>query len=199
MIGIIDYGAGNLLSVKKALAYLGADCKIVHKKNDFNGVDKLILPGVGAFQSAIDQLKRRGLYKIIKKWLACNTPFLGICLGMQVLFECSEESQDGRGFGVFPGKVLHFKKLKVPQIGWNQVAITKNSKIMSNIRNKSFFYFLHSYFVRPDDNDITVGTTDYGLTYASVVARDNIYAVQFHPEKSGATGLQLLKNWVELC
>jgi len=199
MIGIVDYGAGNILSVKKALEYLGIDCKIIESETDFKEVEKIILPGVGAFQSAIQKLKFTGIHGIIKNWLLSNKPFLGICLGMQLLFEESEESKDAEGFGIFKGKVIRFSNKKVPQIGWNQVATTQASKIMKGIKRSSFFYFLHGYFVQPQDDDIVVGITEYGVVYPSVIEKGNIYAVQFHPEKSGEVGLKLIKNWIKKC
>lgn len=199
MIGIIDYGAGNLLSVKKALSYLHVDCKIIKTKNDFNRVKKIILPGVGAFQSAIQRLKDTGVYGITRDWLSANKPFLGICLGMQLLFEASDESKGAAGFSVFKGKALRFKSEKVPQIGWNQVHIQQKSKLMNGIKDNSFFYFLHGYFVRPINTNIVIGTTDYNTVYPSVIKSGNIYAVQFHPEKSSSVGLKLLNNWVKIC
>lgn len=199
MIGIIDYGAGNLLSVKKALDYLSVDCKIINTKNDFNRVKKIILPGVGAFQSAIQRLKDTGVYEITRDWLSDNKPFLGICLGMQLLFEASDESKETAGFSLFKGKALRFKSEKVPQIGWNHVHIQRKSKIMSGIKDNSFFYFLHGYFVHPINTNIVVGTTNYNTVYPSVIKKGNIYAVQFHPEKSSSVGLKLLNNWVKIC
>ena len=197
MIGIIDYGAGNLLSVKKALEYLGENPRIIHSQKDLEGMEKLILPGVGAFQSAIENLKSRGIYKDLREWLVSDRPFLGICLGMQLLFEESEESGGARGFGIFRGKVLRFKERKVPQIGWNRVSIRKRSRMMDGIGDGSFFYFLHGYFVGAVDEKITVGETEYGITYSSVIEKSNIFAVQFHPEKSGKNGLKLLQNWIK--
>jgi glutamine amidotransferase len=199
MIGIIDYGAGNLLSVKKALDYLNADSRVVHTQNDLVEIDRIILPGVGAFQSAIEKLKSSRMYSFINKWLVSNKPFLGICLGMQVLFEGSEESEGVHGLGIFKGKVMRFKDYKVPQIGWNQVKIVRGSKIMDGIEDKSFFYFLHAYYVKSHRDDLVVGATEYGLEYVSVIEEENICAVQFHPEKSGTVGLKLLKNWIEIC
>ena len=195
MIGIIDYGAGNILSVKKALEYLSIDCKIIKSESDFKGIGKIILPGVGAFQAAVEKLKRSGTYEIINNWLRSNRPFLGICLGMQLLFEESEESKGVKGFGIFNGKVVRFRTQKVPQIGWNQVTIKRESKIMRDIKDGSFFYFLHGYFAEPQDKTIAVGDTDYHTVYSSAIEKGNICAVQFHPEKSGKIGLQLLKNW----
>ena len=199
MIGIIDYGAGNLLSVKKALDYLGADSRVVHAKNDLAEIDRIILPGVGAFRSAIEKLKSVRMYCAINEWLLANRSFLGICLGMQVLFESSEESKGVHGLGIFKGKVMRFKDYKVPQIGWNQVKIVRESKIMDGIEDKSFFYFLHGYYVKSHSDDLVVGATEYGLDYVSVIEKENICAVQFHPEKSGTVGLKLLKNWIEIC
>ncbi|MFH0888978.1 MAG: imidazole glycerol phosphate synthase subunit HisH [Planctomycetota bacterium] len=196
MIGIIDYGAGNLLSIKKAMEHLGVKCRIINTKNKFKGITKVILPGVGAFQSAIRKLKSTGIYEITKDWLLSDKPFLGICLGMQLLFEESEESAGVKGFGVFKGKVIRFKRGKVPQIGWNRVHIKRKSKLMSNIKDDSFFYFLHGYFAKPADGDIITGTTEYNTVYPSMVERGNICGVQFHPEKSSAMGLKLLRNWV---
>lgn len=197
MIGIIDYGAGNLLSVKKALEYLGEKPRIIHSQKDLEGMEKLILPGVGAFQSAIENLKSRGIYEVIREWLVSDRPFLGICLGMQLLFEESEESDGAKGFEIFRGKVLRFKERKVPQIGWNRVSIRKRSRMMDGIEDGSFFYFLHGYFVGAVDEEITVGETKYGITYSSVIEKSNIFAVQFHPEKSGKNGLKLLQNWIK--
>jgi glutamine amidotransferase len=200
MIGIIDYGAGNLLSVRKALDYFSFNCKIVKTKDEFSDIDKIILPGVGAFQTAVEKLRSSGLYKPLLEWVKNDKPFLGICLGMQLLFESSTEADiDTKGFGIFKGSVLKFKSHKVPQIGWNQVKIKNRSDIFKDIDNLSFFYFLHSYYVKTKDNNITIGLTNYSIEYTSVVQKGNIFGVQFHPEKSGDIGLNLLKNWVNLC
>ncbi len=198
MIGIVDYGAGNLLSVKKALEYLGTQYKVVESKKDFRGIDGLILPGVGAFRSAILRLVFSGMYEHIDDWIRADRPFLGICLGMQLLFETSEEAEDTRGFGIFRGNVVEFERYKVPQIGWNNVSIKRNSPLMEGIDDSSFFYFLHGYYVRTEES-IVIGTTEYGVSYPSVIGKGKIYAVQFHPEKSGKIGLNLLKNWVRQC
>ncbi len=199
MIGIIDYGAGNLRSVKKAIDYLQVESRIVRHAADFAGISKLILPGVGAFGAAIDTLQAQALYDPVDAWLQADRPFLGICLGMQMLFESSGESEGIQGFGVFPGRVPPFRQGKVPQIGWNQVAQVRPSPLFTEIADQAFFYFLHGYYVDAADESIVIGQTEYGLTYTSAVARGNCYAVQFHPEKSGALGIQLLKNWVTLC
>lgn len=204
-VGIVDYGASNLLSVMKALDFLGCEGRVIRSKRDIESVDRLILPGVGAFQSAIERLKSSGVHGRVGEWLESDRPFLGICLGLQVLFEGSEESRGADGFGVFKGKVRRFRSRKVPQIGWNQVSIKKGnrggkgSRLMNGIDDNSFFYFLHGYYASPKDESIVVGTTDYGMTYASAIEKGNICAVQFHPEKSGTVGLRLLRNWVSSC
>jgi imidazole glycerol phosphate synthase glutamine amidotransferase subunit len=199
MIGIIDYEAGNLLSVKGALDYLGADYTNISRKEDFEHVDKIILPGVGAFEAAIQKVKSKGIYESVSEWIFQNKPFLGICLGLQLLFEESEESQGVRGLGIFKGKVIRFRHQKVPQIGWNQVRIKRASKILNGINDHSYFYFLHSYFAHPHDDDLVVGTTEYGIDYPSIIEKGSLCAVQFHPEKSGEAGLKFLENWVKLC
>lgn len=199
MIGIVDYGAGNLLSVRKAMEHLGVRSKIVSSRDDFGGVEKMILPGVGAFQAAVERLRCSGIFEDIKDWLLSDKPFLGICLGMQLLFEESEESVGTGGFSICGGRVIRFRHRKVPQIGWNTVLAKRESKIMDGIEDGNFFYFLHGYFVKPQADDIVVGTTEYGTVYPSLIEKGNTYAVQFHPEKSGEAGLKLLRNWVEQC
>lgn len=198
MIGIIDYGAGNLLSVQKAFDFLGVDTAIVRSVDDLTLITKMVLPGVGAFESAVNGLHSAKLFHPIKNWLQKNKPFLGICLGMQILFEKSEESENVKGFSIFKGSCTQFKQVKVPQIGWNTVNVVNPSKIFEGIKTYSFFYFLHGYFVSTPD-DIVMGTTEYGVEYPSVIEYKNICAVQFHPEKSGNTGVRLLKNWVMTC
>jgi glutamine amidotransferase len=197
MIGIIDYGAGNLRSVKKALDFLQVKSRIVHSAADFAGLEKLILPGVGAFQAAADKLREYGMYQPIREWIAADRPFLGICVGMQVLFESGEESPGAAGLGVFAGEVPRFQHHKVPQIGWNNIRIKKPSPLLSGIPDGTFFYFLHGYYCRPANPEIVVAETEYGITYPAIVQRGNTFAVQFHPEKSAEMGLRLLQNWVE--
>jgi len=198
MIGIIDYGAGNLKSVKKALDFLKVENRIIRQASEMEGMQKIILPGVGAFQSAMKSLERQNLIAPIREWLEADQPFLGICLGMQLLMESSEESADYAGFGVFQGTVRRFEHRRVPQIGWNQVAQTQASPLWKNIPDNSFFYFIHGYYVAPEDTSIVIGKTEYGIEYSSAIQKGNIFAVQFHPEKSASLGLQLLKNWVKL-
>ncbi len=198
MIGIIDYGAGNIQSVKNALDFLKLKSCIIKEPKDMETVDKIILPGVGAFGFAVKRLQQSGLFDKIIKWLKSGQPFLGICLGLQLLFESSEESKGIRGFGLFSGSIKRFNKNKVPQIGWNDVHIVKPSPLVGRSK-KIFFYFLHSYYVHTPEKNLIVGITEYSIKYPSIINRDNIYGVQFHPEKSGKSGLTLLKNWVERC
>ncbi|UCE05744.1 MAG: imidazole glycerol phosphate synthase subunit HisH [bacterium] len=198
MIAIIDYGAGNLKSVKKAFDYLKVESQIISNSEELTDAKKVILPGVGAFGAAVDKLLETGLYDSIQDWLNANRPFLGICLGMQLLFETSSESPNVKGLSVFEGKNLRFSSGKVPHIGWNQVQIKKPSQLFDGIADGSFFYFLHGYYIAPADQDLVTATTEYGISYPSVIESGNIYAVQFHPEKSGDIGLKLLKNWVDL-
>lgn len=198
MIAIIDYGAGNLKSVKKAFDFLSVSSRVVSKPEDLHDVDKIVLPGVGAFGAAMEKLINHGFQETLIKWTDENKPFLGICLGMQLLFESSTESTGVPGLGILSGKNLQFQKGKVPQIGWNKVHARKHSKLLNGIDDGSFFYHLHGYYVAPENDNIIVAETEYGIKYPSVINSGNIYAVQFHPEKSGDIGLKLLKNWVEL-
>ncbi|MEO0190443.1 MAG: imidazole glycerol phosphate synthase subunit HisH [candidate division WOR-3 bacterium] len=198
MIGIIDYGAGNIHSVKNALDFLKFKSCIIKEPKDMRSVDRIILPGVGAFGFAVERLQQTGLFESIIEWLKDNRPFLGICLGMQLLFESSEESKKIEGFGIFKGYVKRFNINKVPQIGWNNIDILKKSPLLG-FRENPFFYFLHSYYVNTTEKDLIIGVTEYGVKYPSIINRNNIYGVQFHPEKSGKNGLRILKNWVERC
>jgi glutamine amidotransferase len=199
MIAIIDYGAGNLHSVKKAFDYLKEETIIASQPEDLKESDKIVLPGVGAFGPAIEKLIKTGFYEITYKWLSENKPFLGICLGMQMLFEESEESSGTKGFGIFKGICSRFKKGKVPQIGWNRIKIAKDSPLLEGIKEESFFYFLHGYYAEVENKEIVTATTDYFITYSSMIEKGNIFAVQFHPEKSGEIGLKMLSNWVKKC
>lgn len=199
MIAIIDYGAGNLRSVKKAFDYLNVKSQVISRSEQLANAEKIVLPGVGAFGAAIEKLHESGFYKAIREWLILNKPFLGICLGMQLLLETSPESPGVKGLSIFKGENLRFDAGKVPQIGWNQVQIQKKSKLFEGIPGGSFFYFLHGYYLAPTDHELIVATTGYGIEYPSAIENGNIAAVQFHPEKSGAVGLKLLENWVKLC
>jgi imidazole glycerol-phosphate synthase subunit HisH len=191
MIAIIDYGSGNLKSVKKAFEKIGIDTIITNKKKEIEKADKIVLPGVGSFGFIMKKLKNKDLEKSIKKAIKNGKPYLGICLGMQILFEESEESPGVKGLGILKGKVKKFKKGKVPQIGWNKI-IPKN-KIFKN----DFFYFVNSFYVIPSDKKIIASTTKYFQNFASAIKYKNITAVQFHPEKSGKAGLKFLDRWIK--
>ncbi|MFH2027797.1 MAG: imidazole glycerol phosphate synthase subunit HisH [Nanoarchaeota archaeon] len=199
MIAIIDYGAGNLASVKNALDKLGVKSKITDKASDIMAADKVIFPGVGSFGDVMNALKERKLIDAIKKVID-SKPFLGICLGMQVLFEESEESAGVKGLSVFKGKVRRFKSktLKIPQIGWNSINIKKKESVLDGVKDGSYFYFVHSYYIDPSDKDMILTTTDYGVEFVSSIAKDNVIGMQFHPERSGEIGLKILENFVKL-
>ncbi|MBW2980635.1 imidazole glycerol phosphate synthase subunit HisH [Candidatus Woesearchaeota archaeon] len=198
MIIVIDYGAGNLKSVTKALDALGVKNKVTSKAKDIEKADKIILPGVGNFGDMMKSLKKKKLIEPIKKAIKSNKPYLGICLGLQALFEESEESPGVKGLGILKGKVKRFKpkNLKIPQIGWNSINIKKKSKLLRNVKDASYVYFVHSYYVNPRDSSIVLATTDYGVDFVSSVCKGNICATQFHPEKSGSVGMQILSNFV---
>jgi glutamine amidotransferase len=195
VIGIVDYGAGNIRSLGNALDRLGKQFFVSQDVNELQRAEKLILPGVGEARSAIESLDRIGLLQ----WLTTvSVPFLGICIGMQILFEHSDE-RDTPCLGIVPGRVARFNttSLKVPHMGWNRVSVTGQSPLFEGIRDGEFFYFVHSFGapIVPD----TIGATDYGRQFSSAIQRKNFYGVQFHAEKSGNAGLQLLRNFSELC
>ncbi len=200
MIAIIDYGSGNLHSVQKAVAVSGGDMLVTENPEEILGASKIIIPGVGAFADCMKGLETRNLVEVVKTAASSNTPILGICVGMQLLFEESEEKGLHKGLGLIPGRVTLFTQtnIKVPQIGWNQVEIVKPSPLVDGIQNDDYFYFNHSYYCVPTDTNDILTITEYGLRYASSVVRGNIFGVQFHPEKSQTVGLQLLKNFVEM-
>lgn len=194
MIVIIDYGLGNLGSVKNALDKLGIDSVISSSPRDIQVGSGLILPGVGSASEGMKNLRRSGLDKVIRKQIEKEKPLLGICLGMQLLFPSSEEG-NVKCLNVIDGKVKKFKTdLKVPQIGWNQV-MKKSSRLFSGIKDGSYFYFVHSYYCQPKETRIKIGITDYGITFCSAIEKQNVFGVQFHPEKSGKNGLVLLNNF----
>jgi len=199
MIAIIDYGMGNLRSVQKALEKVGAQTVITNQAGDIEKAEKIVLPGVGAMQPAMKKLKQLGLIPTIRIVIKEGKPFLGICLGLQLLFEKSSEGGNVQGLGVLPGCVERFKKLKVPHMGWNQLAIkNKKSPLLKNIDNKANVYFCHSYYVKPTEKGVVASTTDYGVDFVSTITKGNLFGVQFHPEKSQVVGLQILKNFVKL-
>jgi glutamine amidotransferase len=199
MIAIIDYGMGNLRSVQRAFEYVGAEAVVTTDRATIEAASAVVLPGVGAFGQAMANLERAGLTDVIRQVIAQGRPFLGICLGLQLLFEESEEMGQHRGLGIFGGQVKRFDvNLKVPQIGWNQIHIRRASPLLEGVADGSYAYFVHSYYVAPADLEIILATTDYGIDYASVVGQDNIFGIQFHPEKSQAVGLRILRNFTAL-
>ena len=203
MITIVDYGMGNLRSVSKAFETQGYAVKVTSNARDIGDANGLVLPGVGAFGECMSNLERHGLVEPIKEYINSGRPFLGICLGFQILFENSEESPGVNGLGLFKGKVVRFpdfgeKRIKVPQMGWNRINFEAGSSVLNNIPEGSWFYFVHSYYVRPEDNGLNIITSNYGIEFAAAVEKDNIFACQFHPEKSGQQGLNLVKNFARL-
>lgn len=201
MIAIIDYGIGNLGSVKNALDYLNIENVITSDKNVILNADKVILPGVGAFGDAINTFNSLGLDKVIDELVKNNTPILGICVGMQMLFKGSHEYGYHEGLGILNGEIVKFStdtEDKIPQIGWNQIKVTRENKLLKGVDNKDL-YFVHSYYLTNDDDEAAIAKTTYaGVTYTSAVNKGNIYATQFHPEKSGNVGLQILRNFGDL-
>lgn len=200
MIAIIDYGIGNLQSVLNAFLSLGFEAKITSNPDEILAADKVVLPGVGAFGDAIDTFRARGFEPVINKLVENNTPLLGICVGMQMLFDISYEYGVHKGLGLLTGQIKRFEDnhLKVPQIGWNTLEIVKDSPLLKGISNNSYVYFVHSYRLSAADLNDVVAFTDYGVRYGVMVQKNNVYGVQFHPEKSGEVGLQILKNFGEL-
>ncbi|MEN7973257.1 MAG: imidazole glycerol phosphate synthase subunit HisH [Verrucomicrobiota bacterium] len=204
MIGIIDYGMGNLGSVSNAFRFLGLDAKIVTRKQEMDSCRAVLLPGVGAFGDCMNHLVEHDFADALRNWVRAGNPLMGICLGLQALFDSSEESPGVSGLGIFPGTVKHFdlpKELKVPQIGWNRMAeVQPDCPMFNGIDDESFFYLVHSYYVCPEDEAIVAGKTEYGIEYCSGVWKDNVFATQFHPEKSQSAGLRMLGNfwdWAE--
>ena len=198
MIAIIDYGVGNLGSVLNAFKYLGYDCVVTSNKEEILNADKVVLPGVGAFKDAMDAFREKGFVDVINKVIENNKPILGICVGMQMLFEYSYEYGKHEGLGIFKGNIIKFddSNYKVPQIGWNQIKVKNDNKLLKGLDGK-YVYFVHSYHV--DNSEYSISETEYAnCIYPSAVNYKNIYATQFHPEKSGEVGLQILKNFGEL-
>lgn len=199
MIAIIDYGMGNLKSVTNALEKLGADAVVTRDKKVIKAARAIILPGVGAFGKCIENLEKLELLSFIKETIEEGKQYLGICLGMQVLFESSEEAPGIAGMGVLKGTVPRFTgNIKIPHMGWNNIKIVKEAEILQGIENSEYFYFVHSYYCSPEDKGIVATTTPYGEEFASSVQKDNIFACQFHPEKSQGVGLKLLQNFINL-
>ncbi|MCI7322138.1 MAG: imidazole glycerol phosphate synthase subunit HisH [Lachnospiraceae bacterium] len=201
MISIIDYNAGNLKSVEKALLYLGQECEITRDFHRIETADKVILPGVGAFGDAMEQLKKYELDKVIREVTAAGTPFLGICLGLQLLFEGSDESEGVEGLHILDGQILRIPDqpgLKIPHIGWNSLTLQNEGCLFRGIDSNPYVYFVHSYYLKAADEKIVKATTEYSTTIHASVEQGNVFACQFHPEKSGKVGLSILNNFAEL-
>ena len=197
MIAIIDYGAGNLQSVEKALRHLGCQCQITADPGELAAAQAAVLPGVGAFGDAMGQLRARELEEPIRQFVSSGKPFLGICLGLQILFEESEESPGVKGLGLLRGRVLRLPKesgLKIPHIGWNSLAVSMPGGLFAGVEGEPYVYFVHSYYLRAEE-DVVTATAEYGTTIHAAVQKGNLLACQFHPEKSGQVGLSLLENF----
>lgn len=198
---IIDYGAGNLHSVKNALDFLGAKSIISSDEKIISRADRVVLPGVGSFGDAMSALRKSGLDRAVYDAIEKDKPLLGICLGLQMMFEESEESPGVSGLGVFKGKVVRIPKkegLKIPHMGWNDIAVMKESKILKGLGENPYVYFVHSYYLKADNEGDVSAYTEYGERLGIAVEKNNVFATQFHPEKSGETGMRILKNFIEL-
>lgn len=200
MIAIIDYDAGNIRSVEKAMSFLGAEAVLTRDRDTILKADKAILPGVGNFKDAMVRIREFGLEDTIHEFVKSQKPFLGICLGLQLMFESSEESPGEKGLCLLPGKCMKIPsdELKVPQIGWNSLMFPKKSKLFDGISDGAYVYFVHSYYLEAGDESDVAATTEYGVHIHAAVEHDNIFACQFHPEKSSDVGLKILKNFISL-
>jgi glutamine amidotransferase len=198
-VAIIDYGVGNLRSVEKAFAATGCEAVVSGDEGVLRAAERLVLPGVGAFAACMKALSERGFDRLVRERATAGTPLLGVCVGMQLLFEESDEFGATPGLGLLRGRVKRFSdELVVPHVGWNRVDQVREHPLFVEVAHQSFFYFVHSYYCEPHDNSVAAGETEYGVRYASVVAHKNICGVQFHPEKSQDTGLRLLRNFARL-
>lgn len=201
MIAIIDYDAGNIKSVEKAMLLLGQEVEITRDRDKILGADKVILPGVGAFGDAMDKLHQYGLVDVIRQVAESGTPFLGICLGLQLLFERSDEAPGVEGLGILKGEILKIPEregLKIPHMGWNSLEFPREGRLFRGIAPESYVYFVHSYYLRAKEEEIVTATTEYSTRIHASVEKDHIFACQFHPEKSSDVGIQILRNFVEL-
>lgn len=201
MIAIIDYSAGNIQSVSKALKHIGCDCFVTRDKNEIARADAAVLPGVGSFGDTVDSLDKYGLRDAVLDFINSGKPFLGICLGLQLLFPESEESPNAKGLGVFEGtitKIPNGEGLKIPHMGWNSLSFPKQSRLFRGIEGEPYVYFVHSFYLNATDRDIVAAQTEYGVKIDAAVERGNVFATQFHPEKSGDVGLQMLKNFAAI-
>jgi len=199
MIGVVYYGSGNILSVTKALEHVGARVTILKEAAKVQEIDKIVLPGVGAFGKAIEMLKEKNLIEPIVEAVSLGKPLLGICLGLHLLFQESEEAPNKKGFSLFKGKVKKFtQNVKVPHLGWNKVYLKTSSPLWKEIPDGTYFYFAHSYISKPLKDEIITGITEYGSDFPSALEKESLFGVQFHPEKSQKWGLKLLENFVKL-
>lgn len=201
MIAIIDYDAGNIKSVEKAMLLLGQEVKITRDKDEILNAEKVILPGVGAFGDAMGKLHQYGLVEVIKEVVKKGTPFIGICLGLQLLFESSDETPGVEGLGILKGKILRIpdcEGLKIPHMGWNSLKFPTEGRLFKGLPEDSYVYFVHSYYLAAEDESIVTATTEYSTLIHASVEQDNVFACQFHPEKSSDVGIQILKNFVDL-
>ncbi len=197
MLAIIDYGMGNLRSVYMAFRRLGVEAQVTSDAATISRAEAVVLPGVGAFGDAMENLRVLDLIRPIRDRIAADRPFIGICLGLQLLFETSDEMGDHRGLAVLPGGVRRFPEgLPIPHMGWNQVHQAQVTPLWRGLPDHTYAYFVHSYYVAPEDASVVAATTDYGIEYTSVVARGNLYGIQFHPEKSQDVGERILRNWL---
>ncbi len=201
MIAILDYDAGNIKSVEKVVQLLGQEVTITRDRREVLNADKVILPGVGAFGDAMGKIRQYGLYEVIHEVVEQGTPFLGICLGLQLLFERSEESPGVEGLGILKGEILRIPEtpgLKIPHMGWNSLEFRNNGRLFENLPEESYVYFVHSYYLRAADEKIVTAVTEYGTQIHASVEQGNVFACQFHPEKSSDAGIQILKNFVAI-
>lgn len=201
MTAIIDYGAGNIRSVEKALRYLGDDCYVTNDPKEIRKAGRVILPGVGAFGKAMDSMRASGLEETVKEVAKSGTPFLGICLGLQLLFPRSEESPNALGLALLDGEIVRFSPdpgLKVPHMGWNSLELKNDGRLFKNLPDQPYVYFVHSYYLKAKNRNEEKASCNYGIDFDASVESGNVFACQFHPEKSGETGLQILKNFLEI-
>lgn len=199
MIAILDYDAGNIKSVEKAMQLLGQEITVTREREAILRADKVILPGVGAFGDAMDKIRQYGLYEVIHEVVDKGTPFLGICLGLQLLFERSEESPKAEGLGVLKGEVLRIPEtpgLKIPHMGWNSLKLQNHGRLFADLPDEPYVYFVHSYYLKAADEGIVTAATEYGTQIHASVEQGNVFACQFHPEKSSDVGIQILKNFI---
>ena len=201
MVAIIDYDAGNIKSVEKAVAAFGKEVTVTRDADIILSAEHVILPGVGSFGDAMEKLHNYGLVDVIKEVAEKKTPFLGICLGLQLLFESSEECEGTEGLGILPGKIVRIpagEDLKIPHIGWNSLSYPHRGRLFEGVPENSYVYFVHSYYLQAEDEEIVTAVTDYGVTIHASVEKDNVFACQFHPEKSSDVGLKILKNFLDI-